>query len=71
MPRNMVICKLKYLIGPGSGLFPHPLGTLFLMRPHAGASVVTTRRRPWRGALVVERGDPDPQAGKKGEMSRG
>ena len=70
MPRNMVIGKLKYLIGPGSGLFPHPLGTLFLMRPHAGASVVTTRRRPWHGALVAEGGDPDPRAGKKGEMLR-
>ena len=44
---------------------------LFLMRPYAGASVVTTRRRPWRGALVVEGGDPDPRAGKKGEMLRG
>ena len=41
------------------------------MRPHAGASVVTTRRRPWHGALVVEGGDPDPQAGKKEEMLRG
>ena len=41
------------------------------MRPHAGASVVTTRRRPWRGALVVEGGDPDPRAGKKGEILRG
>ena len=56
----MVIGKLKYLIGPGSGLFPHPLGTLFLMRPHAGASEFTTRRRPWRETLVVEGGDPDP-----------
>ena len=44
---------------------------LFLMRPHAGASVVTTWRRPWRGALVVEGGDPDPRVGKKGEMLRG
>ena len=60
MPRNMVIGKLKYLIGPGNGLFPHPLGMLFLMWPHAGASVVTTRRRPWRRALVVEGGYPDP-----------
>ena len=41
------------------------------MRPHVGTSVVTTRRRPWRGALVVEGGDPDPQAGKKGEMLHG
>ena len=41
------------------------------MRPHAGASVVTTRRRPWREALIVEGGDSDPQAGKKGEMLRG
>ena len=41
------------------------------MRPHAGASVVTTRRRTWRGALVVEGGDPEPRAGKKGEMLRG
>ena len=32
------------------------------MRPHVGASVVMTRRGPWRGALVVERGDPDPRA---------
>ena len=71
MPRKMVIGKLKYLIGPGSGFFPHALGTLFLMRSHAGASVVTTRRRPWRGPLVVEGGDPDPRVGKKGEMLRG
>ena len=41
------------------------------MRPHAGASVVTTQRRPWCGALVVEGGDPDPRAGKKGEILRG
>ena len=41
------------------------------MRSHAGASVVMTRRRPWRAALVVEGGDPDPRAGKKGEMLRG
>ena len=35
------------------------------MRPHAGASVFTTRRRPWRETLVVEGGDPDPRAEKK------
>ena len=29
MPRNMVIGKLKYLIGPASGLYSHPLWTLF------------------------------------------
>ena len=55
----MVIGKLKYLIGPGSGLFPHPLGTLFLMRAHAGAE---------SSYSVVEVGDPGPQPGKKGEM---
>ena len=26
MPRNMVIGKLKYLIGPASGTISHPLG---------------------------------------------
>ena len=41
------------------------------MRSHAGASVFTTRHRPWRETLVVEGGDPDPRAGKKGEMLRG
>ena len=32
--------------------------------------MVTTWRRSWRGALVAEGGDPDPRAGKKGEMLR-
>ena len=41
------------------------------MLSHAGASVVTTQRRPWRVTLVVEGGDPDPRAGKRGEMLRG
>ena len=55
----MVIGKLKYLIGPASGLLPHLLGTSFLMRAHAGAE---------SSYSVVEDGDPDPQPGKKGEM---
>ena len=58
MPRNMVIGKLKYLIGPAS----------VLMRPHKGARRLTTRRRSVAWILVVEVGDPDPQLGKKGEM---
>ena len=62
MPRNMVIGKLKYLIGPASGLLPHLLCTSFLMRAHAGAESAYS---------VVEDGDPDPRAGKKGEMLRG
>ena len=66
MPRNMVIGKLKYLIGPASGLYFHPLWTVFTcghMRVREGA------RRAW--ILVVEVGDPDPQPGKKGEKSCG
>ena len=55
----MVIGKLKYLIGPASALYFHPLWTLFLMRAHAGAE---------SSYSVVEDGDPDPQPGKKGEM---
>ena len=62
MPRNMVIGKLKYLIGPASGLYSHLLWTSFLMRAHAGAE---------SSYSVVEDGDPDPQPGKKGEKSCG
>ena len=50
MPKNIVIGKLKYLIGPGSGLFPHPF-ELVLMRAHAGAESAYS---------VIGDGDPDP-----------
>ena len=65
MPRNMVIGKLKYLIGPASGTISYPLGRrrvyIFLSR-HTGAE--------WSDSVVGE-GVPDPQAGKKGEKLRG
>ena len=66
MPRNMIIGNLKYLIGPASGLYSHPLWTLFScghMRVQEGA------RGAW--ILVVKVGDPDPQPGKKGKKSCG
>jgi len=61
MPRNMVIGKLKYLIGPASGTTIHPLGRsrvyIFLSR-RTGAE--------WSDSVVGE-GVPDPRTGKKGE----
>jgi len=51
MPRNMLIGKLKYLIGPASGLYFHPLWTLFScghMRVQEGSRPGVV---PWRGFL--------------------
>ena len=60
MPRNMVIGKLKYLIGPVSGttatLFVE-VGFIFLSRC-TGAET---------SGSVVGEGDPDRRTGKKGE----
>ena len=61
MPRNMVIAKLKYLIGPASGTTLHPLGRsrfLFL----SGRTGAET------SGSVVGEGDPDPRTRKKGKM---
>ena len=59
MPRNMVIGKLKYLIGPASGETLHPLGrSRFFLSRRTGAE--------WSDSVVRE-GDPDPRTGKKGE----
>ena len=58
MPMNMVISKFKYLIEPGSGLFPHPF-ELVLMRAHAGAE---------SSYSVVADGGPDPRPGKNGKI---
>ena len=59
MPRNMVIGKHKYLIGPASGTISHPPGRsrfIFLSgRTGAGTS----------GSVVGE-GVSDPRTGKKG-----
>ena len=61
MPRNMVIGKLKYLIGPASGTISHPPGRsrvfIFLSR-RTGAETL--------GSVVGE-GVPDPRTGNKGE----
>ena len=61
MPRNMVIGKLKYQIGPASGTTLHPLGRsrfIFLLR-HTGVET---------SGSVVGEGAPDPRTGKKGEL---
>ena len=60
MPRNMVVGKLKCLIGPASGTTLHPLGrsrVLFLSRRMFAE---------WSDSVVGE-GAPDPRTGKKGE----
>ena len=65
MPRNMLIDKLKYLIGPASGTTFHPLGSsriYFFLFGRMGAE--------WSDSVVGE-GDPDPRTGKKGEKLRG
>ena len=61
MPRNMVIGKLKYLIGPASGTTFHPVGSsrFYFLSGRTGAE--------WSDSIVGE-GDPDPRTGKKGEM---
>ena len=60
MPRNMIIGKLKYWIAPRpEHTFPSSLNVV-LMRPHAGAKMLTTRRRTVAWILVVEGGGPVP-----------
>ena len=61
MPRNMVIGKLKYLIGPASGTTIHPLGRsrVYILSRRTGAET---------SGSVVGEGDPDPRTGKKGEI---
>ena len=55
----MVIGKLKYLIGPVSGMISHSLGSSrFIFVRTYGCRVV---------GLCSQGGVPDPQAGKKGE----
>ena len=60
MPRNMVIGKLKYLIGPASGTTIHPLGRsrVYILSRRTGAE--------WSDSVVGE-GVPDSRTGKKGE----
>ena len=78
MPRNMVIGKLKYLIGPASGLYSHPLWTLFScshMRckeahdpTYGGVYSCTRSGWPWsttrkeRGKVAWVKRDVDPHA---------
>ena len=61
MLRNMVICKLKYLIGPASGTISHPLGRsrFIFMSGRTGAE--------WSDSVVGVGGVPDPRPGKKRE----
>ena len=55
----MIIDKLKYLIGPASGMMSHPLGrSRFIFVRMYGCRVV---------GLCGGEGDPDPRTGKKGE----
>ena len=57
-PRNMVIGKLNYWIAPRPE-HTSPLSlNVVLMRPHAGARRLTTRRRSVAWILVVEGGGP-------------
>ena len=60
MPRNMVIGKLKYLIGPASGTTLHPLG-------RSRSIFLSGRMGAETSGSVVGEGVPDPQTGKKGE----
>jgi hypothetical protein len=57
----MVLDKLKYLIGPASGLYFHPIEQISDAYTHASAE---------RGSVVRE-GDPDPQPRKKVEKLLG
>ena len=61
MPRNMVIGKLKYLIGPASGMISHPPGRsrIYILSRRTGAE--------WSD-FVVREGAPDPRTGKEGEL---
>ena len=60
MARNMVIGKLKYWIAPRPEHTSPPSLNVVLMRPHAGARRLTTRRRTMAWILVVEGGVPVP-----------
>ena len=57
--------RMHLICAPGS-VYTHMIK--YKVNITTSASVFTTRHRPWRGALVVEGGDPDPRAGKKGEI---
>ena len=63
MPRNIVIGKLKYLIGPASGT----AATLFVV---VGFIFVATYGCRVVDSVVGE-GVPDPRTEKKGEKLRG
>ena len=56
MPRNMVIGKLKYLIGPASGTISHPPGRsrFIFLSGRTGAET---------SGSVVGEGVPDPRPG--------
>ena len=56
----MVIGKLKYLIGPASGMISHPPGRsrFIFLSGRTGAET---------SGSVVGEGVPDPRTGKKGE----
>ena len=56
----MVIGKLKYWIAPRPEHTSPPSLNVVLMRPHAGARRLTTRRRIVAWILVVEGGGPVP-----------
>ena len=60
MPRNMVIGKLKYLIGPASGTISHPPGRsrFIFLSGRTGAE--------WSDSVVGE-GASDPWTRKKGK----
>ena len=60
MPRNMIIGKLKYLIGPASGM----TATLFV---EAGFIFLSQRTGAEWSDSVVGEGVPDPRTRKKGE----
>ena len=60
MPRNMVIGKLKYLIGPASGT----TATLFV---EVGFIFLSRRTGAETSGSVVGEGVLDPRAGKKRE----
>ena len=62
MPRNMVIGKLKYLIGPGEW---NDLCTLLV---EVGFIFLSRRTGAETSGSVVGEGAPDPQTGKKREL---
>ena len=71
MPRNIVIAKLKYLIGPASGTISHPLGrSRFYFCPDVRVQSGRTSRggypvsMDWRkkGKSSVGESEVDPHA---------